>query len=137
MKWNKSQQMYSAIQGNFRKVHSTAETDWIINIWAIYVIEYLRNFLNLTREELRNLNQTTKKLITVQKGLHSRNDVYKLHMKRNDRERRLVNICVKSASKRLQNYARRCNEKLSITVKSCSKMAWLQNSKTKTQKCVK
>ena len=43
-----------------------------INIWAVPLVRYLVSFLKWTREELQQMDQTTRKLMTLPKALRPR-----------------------------------------------------------------
>ena len=44
-----------------------------IDIWAVALVRYSRPFLKWTREELKQMDQRTRKLMTMHKALHPRN----------------------------------------------------------------
>ena len=46
-----------------------------INIWAVLLVRYSGPFLKWTRDELRQMDQRTRKLMTMHKALHPRDDV--------------------------------------------------------------
>ena len=46
-----------------------------INTWAVPLIRCSGPFLKCTREELKQMDQRTRKLMTMYKGLHLRDDV--------------------------------------------------------------
>ena len=53
-----------------------------INTWAVSVVRYSRPFVNWTSEELKQMDQRTRKLMTIHKALHPRNDVDRLYVSR-------------------------------------------------------
>ena len=55
-----------------------------INIWAVPLIRYLGPFLKWTREELKQMDQRTRKLMTMHKALHPRDDVDRLYVSRKE-----------------------------------------------------
>ena len=57
-----------------------------INTWAVPLVRYSGPFLKWTREELKQMAQRTKKLMTMQKALHPRDDVVRLYLSRNGEE---------------------------------------------------
>ena len=63
-----------------------------INTWAVSVVRYSGPFLKLTRNELRQIDQKTRKLMTMHKALHPRNDVDRLHVPRKKGGRGLASI---------------------------------------------
>ena len=46
-----------------------------INTWAVSLVWYSRQFLKWSREKLKQINQRTRKLMTMHKALHPRDDV--------------------------------------------------------------
>ena len=63
-----------------------------INTWAIPTGIYSRSFLNWTREELQQMDQRTRKLMTKHKNLHLRYDVESLHISRKEGGRGIASI---------------------------------------------
>ena len=55
-----------------------------INTWAVPLVRYLGLFLKWTREELKQMDQRTRKLMTMHKALHPRNDVDRLYVSRKE-----------------------------------------------------
>ena len=53
-----------------------------INTWAVSLVRYARRFLKWTREELKLMDQRTRKLVTMHKALHSKDDVDRLYVSR-------------------------------------------------------
>ena len=51
-----------------------------INTWAVPIIRYSGPFLKWTREELRQIDQKTRKLMTMHKALHPRDDIDRLYV---------------------------------------------------------
>ena len=49
-----------------------------INAWAVPLVRYSRPFLKWTRDELKQMDQRTSKLMTMHKALHLRDDVDRL-----------------------------------------------------------
>ena len=46
-----------------------------VNTWGFLLVRYLGPFLKWTREELKQMDQITRKLMTMHKALHPRDDV--------------------------------------------------------------
>ena len=63
-----------------------------INTWAVPLVRYLGHFLKWTRDELKQMNQRTRKLMTMHKALHLRNDVDRLYVSRKEGRRVLPSI---------------------------------------------
>ena len=55
-----------------------------INIWAVPLVRYSGAFLKWTREELKQMHQRTRKLMTMHKALHPRDDVDRLYVSRKE-----------------------------------------------------
>ena len=53
-----------------------------INTWVVLLVRYSGPFLKWTREELKQMDQRTRKLMTIHKTLHSRDDIDRLHVSR-------------------------------------------------------
>ena len=51
-----------------------------INTWAVPLVRYSGPFLKWTRVELKQMDQGTRKLITMHKALHPRDDVDRLYV---------------------------------------------------------
>ena len=57
-----------------------------INTWAVPLVRYSGPFLKLTREELKQMDQRTRKLMTMYTTLHPRDDVDRLYVSRKEEE---------------------------------------------------
>ena len=55
-----------------------------INTWAVLLVRYPRPFLKWTREELKQMDQRTRKLMTMHKALHPRDDFDRLYVSRKE-----------------------------------------------------
>ena len=77
-----------------------------INTWALALVRYSGPFLKWTRDELRQIDQRTRKLMTMHKALHSRDDVDRLYVPRKEGERGLASIedCVDTSIQRIEDY---------------------------------
>ena len=62
------------------------------NTWAVPLVRYSGPFLKWTRDELRQMDQRTRKLMTMHKVLHPRDDVDRLYVSRKEGGRRLASI---------------------------------------------
>ena len=58
-----------------------------IYTWAVHLVRYSGPFLKWTRDELRQMDQRTRKLWTMHKALHPRDDVDRLYVPRKEGER--------------------------------------------------
>ena len=63
-----------------------------INTWAVPLVRYSGPFLKWTRDELKQMDQRTRKLITMHKALHPRDDVDRLYVSRKEGGRGLASI---------------------------------------------
>ena len=63
-----------------------------INAWAVFLVRYSGPFLKWTREELKQIDQRTRKLMTIDKALHPR--------KKRGRKR----ACICASIQRLEGY---------------------------------
>ena len=63
-----------------------------INTRAVSFIRYLGPFLKWTREDLKQMDQRTRKLITMHKALHPRDNVDRLYVSRKGEGRGLTSI---------------------------------------------
>ena len=61
-----------------------------INTWTVLLIRYSGPFLKGTREELKQMDQWTRKLMTMHKALHPRDDVDRLYLSRKEGGRGLA-----------------------------------------------
>ena len=63
-----------------------------INIWAVPLIRYSGPFLKWTRDELKQMDQRIRKIMTMHKSLHPRDDVDRLYVSRKEEGRGLASI---------------------------------------------
>ena len=77
-----------------------------IDTWALPLIRYSEPFLKWTRDELKQLYQRTRKLMTMQKALHPRDNVHCLYVSRKERGRGLALIedSVDASTQRPKDY---------------------------------
>ena len=76
------------------------------NTWAVSLVRYSRPFLEWTRDELKQMNQRTRKLMAMHKALHPSDDVDRLYVSRKERGRGLASFedRVDASIQRLENY---------------------------------
>ena len=55
-----------------------------INVWAVPFVRYSGPFLKWTRDELKQMDQRTRKLMSMHKVLHPRDDVDRLYVSRKE-----------------------------------------------------
>ena len=77
-----------------------------INAWAVAVIRYSAAFIGWTKEELKDIDRATRKLIKNFGGLHPRSCIQRLYMKRCNGGRGLIGIeeCVAGELRTLHYY---------------------------------
>ena len=78
-----------------------------INTWASPLVRYSGPFLKWTRDELKQMDQRTRKLMTMHKALHPRDDVDRLYVsKKRERKRTFASIedSVDASIQRLEDY---------------------------------
>ena len=77
-----------------------------INTWAVPLFRYSGPFLEWTRDELRQIDQRTEKLMSMHKALHPRDDVDRLYVSRKEVGRGLASIedSVDASIQRLEDY---------------------------------
>ena len=77
-----------------------------INTWAVPLVRYSGPFLKWTRDELKQMDQRTRKLMTMHKALHPRDDVDRLYVSRKEGGRGLASSedSVDASIQRLKDY---------------------------------
>ena len=107
-----------------------------INTWAVPIIRYSGPFLKWTREELRQMDQRTRKLMTMHKALHPRDDTDRLYVSRKEGGRGLVNIedCVDATIQALEEYTQKSKERLITAARNSNINIWTSKNTTKTRK---
>ena len=77
-----------------------------INTWAVHLARYSGPFLKWTRDELRQMDQKTRKLMTMHKALHPRGNVDRLYVSRKEGGRRLASTedSIDTLIQRLEDY---------------------------------
>ena len=106
-----------------------------INTWTVSLIRYSAPFLKWTRDELRQMDQRTRKLMTMHKALHPRDDMDRLYVPRKLGERILASIedSVDTSIQRLEDYIEK-HERGLITVIRNNTDNTIDNRMTKTRK---
>ena len=77
-----------------------------INTWAVSLVRYSGPFLKWTRDELWQMDQRTRKLMTMHKALHPRDDVVRLYVPRKEGRKGLASIeeSIDISIQRLEDY---------------------------------
>ena len=91
-----------------------------INTWAVSLVRYSGPFLKWTRDELRQMDQRTRKLMTMHKALHPRDDFGRLYVRRKEGGRGLVSIedSVDTSIQRLEDYIEKHERGLITAIKN-------------------
>ena len=63
-----------------------------INTWAVSLYRYGAGVIEWTKDELKQIDRKTRKLITMYRGLHPRSDVDRLYVDRNNGGRGLMSV---------------------------------------------
>ena len=63
-----------------------------INTWAVYLVKYSGPFLRWTKQELKQMYQRIRKLITMHNALHPRDNIDRLYVSRKEGGRGLASI---------------------------------------------
>ena len=91
-----------------------------INTWAVPQVRYTGPFLKWTRDELKQMDQKTRKLMTLHKALQTRVDVDRLYVSRKDGRRRFTSIedSVDISMQQLEDYIEKHERGLIITFRN-------------------
>ena len=90
-----------------------------INTWAVLLVRYSGPFLKWTRE-LKQMDQRTRKLMTIHKALHPRDDVDRLYVSRKEEGRGLASIedSVDASIQRLEDYIEKHEGRLILAIRN-------------------
>ena len=90
-----------------------------INIRAVAMINYGAGIIKWKKEELRNIDRKTRKLMNMHRGLHPQVDVDRLYVKRAEGKRGMISVedCVEIETNSLLQYIIESKEKLLKAVK--------------------
>ena len=91
-----------------------------INTWAVTLVRYSRPFLKWTRDEVRQMDKRTRKLMTIHKSLHPRDDVDRLYVPRKEGRTGLASIedSVDTSIQRLKDYIEKHERRLITIIKN-------------------
>ena len=91
-----------------------------INTWDVPLVRYSGPFLKWTRDELKQMDQRTRKVMTMHKALHPRDDVDRLYVSRKEGGRVLASIedSVDESIQRLQDYIQKHNRGLITAIRN-------------------
>ena len=106
-----------------------------INTCAVPLVRYLELFLRWTREKLRQMDQRTRKLMTMNKAFDPRDDVDRLYEPRKEGGRGLSRVedSVNTSIQRLEDYIEKHERGLITTIKNNTDNT-IDNRMTKTRK---
>ena len=106
-----------------------------INTWAEHLVRYSGPFLKWTRNELRQMDQRTRKLMTMHKALHPRDDVDRLYVSRKEGRRGLASIedSVDASIQQLEDFIEKHEGGLITAIKNNTDNT-IDNRMTKTRK---
>ena len=90
-----------------------------INTWDISLMKYGPGIVKWTRSELDEIDRKTRKVITMNKELHPRSDVDRLHVSMLEGGRGLIGckLCVKAEENSLGWYVKHHIEPLIVAVR--------------------
>ena len=91
-----------------------------INTWAVPRVRYSGPFFKWTRDELKQMDQRTRKLMTMHKALHHRDDVDRLYVSRKKGGKGLASIkdTVDASIQRLEEYIEKHERGLITTIRN-------------------
>ena len=83
-----------------------------ISTWAVLLVRYSGPFPKWTRDELKQMDQRTRKLMTMHKALHPRDHVDRLYVSRKEGEKGLASIkdSFEPSIQQLEDYRENTNE---------------------------
>ena len=116
----KQVQMKDTIRKLFETKLSSRNLIKGINTWAVILVRYSGPFLKWTRDELKQIDQRTRKLMTIHKALHARDDVERLYVSRKEGGRGLACIegSVDASIQWLKDYIEKHERGLIITTRN-------------------
>ena len=106
-----------------RKLAETKLSSWNLikgmNTYAVPLVRYSELFLKWTRAELKKMDQRTRKLITMHKALHPRDDVDRLYVPRKEGGGGLISIedGVDASMQRLEDYIEKHEQGLNTAIR--------------------
>ena len=90
-----------------------------INTWAVSMMRYTAPFVNWRKDELKEIDRGTRKMMNMYRSLHPRDSVARLYLPRKEGGRGLVEIedCVQLAILGLENYVQDSKERILSSVR--------------------
>ena len=91
-----------------------------INTWALPLVIYSGPFLKWTKDELKQMDQRTRKLMTMHKALHPRDDVDRQYVSRKEGGRGLPSIenSVHASIQRLKDCIKKQEQELIAAIRN-------------------
>ena len=85
-----------------------------ISTWAVPLIRYSSPFLEWRRDEIKEMDRTTRKIMNMYNALHPKDSVARLYLPRKEGGRGLMSVedCVELAILGLASYIQKSNERL-------------------------
>ena len=87
-----------------------------INSWAVPIVRYSGPFLKWTRDQLKQMKQRTRKLISMHKAFHPRDDVDRLCFKK--RGHTSIEESVDASIQRLEDYIEKLERGLITAIRN-------------------
>ena len=83
-----------------------------INAWAIGVVRYSAGIVDWTKEDLKQMDVKTRKILTLCGAFHKRGSVFRLYLKRKEGGRGLISVedCVRQEEAGLSTYVKGSGE---------------------------
>ena len=106
MKNKIKQEYYTRVKKVLRSQLNSGHMTTAINAWAVAKIRYGAGILQWTKEEAREMDRKTRKILTMNKALHPRADIDRLYVPRKLGGRGLINIeeCIEAETQGLADY---------------------------------
>ena len=89
-------------------------------MWAVSLIRYAGGIIEWTKQELKKLDRRTRKLLTMNGGVHPRDCVARIYIPRKHGGRGLVSVedCINQARVSLETYVQSSEEELLKAVRA-------------------
>ena len=91
-----------------------------IHTWAVPLVRYSRPFLKWIRDELKQMDQRTRKLMTMHKALHPRDDVDRQYVSRKEGGRGFLSFenSVDASIQRLEDIIQKHDERFFTAIRN-------------------
>ena len=89
-----------------------------INSWAVAVIQYSAAFIGWTKNETRELDRHTQRMMSAYHAIHPKSNVQRIYIKRKEGRRDLISVeeCIASELRSLHHYIVNSEETLLTAV---------------------